>query len=142
MPRRNKGCSSVKVILIRRMISDQAAYIDIAKNWFTLDDLADIYQRKIGYGKIGGKAAGMLLAGRIVSEVANEQVRASIQIPESYFLGSDVVYLFMAMNGLMHWNDQKYKPEPQIRQANINRSRLNSKGGNSPQKSCESCRKS
>ena len=25
------------------------------------------------------------------------------------------MYLFMAMNGLMYWNDQKYKPEDQIR---------------------------
>jgi hypothetical protein len=105
----------LKTILIRRMISDQPAYINIAKDWFTIADLADIYQRKIGYGKIGGKAAGMLLAARILNEVADDQVRASIQIPISYFLGSDVVYLFMAMNGLMHWNDQKYKPEAQIR---------------------------
>ncbi len=105
----------VKVILIRRMISDQLAYIDIAKDWFTVTDLADIYQHKIGNGKIGGKAAGMLLAARILNEVADDQVRSSIQIPESYFLGSDVVYLFMAMNGLMHWNDQKYKAEAQIR---------------------------
>jgi len=105
----------VKVVLIRRMISDQLAYINIAKEWFTITDLADIYQRKIGYGKIGGKAAGMLLASRILNEVADEQVRNAIKIPESYFLGSDGVYLFMAMNGLMHWNVQKYKPEAQIR---------------------------
>ncbi|MBP1693416.1 MAG: hypothetical protein H6Q37_1299 [Chloroflexi bacterium] len=105
----------VKVVLIRRMISDQLAYINIAKEWFTISDLWDLYQRKIGYGKIGGKAAGMLLAARILTEVADDQVRNAIQIPESYFLGSDVVYLFMAMNGLMHWNVQKYKPETQIR---------------------------
>lgn len=106
----------VKVVLIRRMISDQLAYINIAKDWFTINDLAEIYQHKIGNGKIGGKAAGMLLAARILNEVADEAICHALQIPESYFLGSDVVYLFMAMNGLMHWNDQKYKPESQIRQ--------------------------
>ena len=42
-------------------------------------------------------------------------IRACLHIPESYFLGSDVMYIFMAMNGLMHWNDQKYKTEEQIR---------------------------
>jgi hypothetical protein len=105
----------IKVTLIRRMISDQLTYINIAKDWFTFSDLADIYHHKIGYGKIGGKAAGMLLAARILNEVASEADRACIRVPESFFLGSDVVYVFMAMNGLMHWNNQKYKPEEQIR---------------------------
>jgi len=105
----------LKVILIRRIISDQLAYINIAKEWLTIDDLEEIHRRKIGYGRVGGKAAGMILAARILAEAADESVRACIRIPESYFLGSDVIYIFMAMNGLMHWNSQKYKPEEQIR---------------------------
>jgi hypothetical protein len=104
----------LKVALIRRLISDQLAYIQIAKEWFSIADLADIQQRKIGHGKIGGKAAGMLLAARILNEVADEETRACLRVPESYYIGSDVIYLFMAMNGLMHWSDQKYKPEEQI----------------------------
>jgi hypothetical protein len=105
----------LKVILIRRIISDQLAYIDIAKRWFSVSDIADIYQRRIGDGRIGGKSAGMLLAARILNEVADDEVRACFQIPNSYFLGSDLIYIFMAMNGLMYWNDQKHKPEDQIR---------------------------
>ncbi len=46
-----------KVVLIRTLISDQLRYINIAKEWFTAADLADIRQRKIGFGRIGGKAA-------------------------------------------------------------------------------------
>ncbi len=105
----------LKVVLIRKIISDQLGYIDIAKDWFTIADLADIWHRRIGLGKIGGKAAGLLLAACILNRVADEAVKAHLFIPESYFLGSDVIYLFMAMNGLMHWNDQKYKSEEQIR---------------------------
>jgi hypothetical protein len=104
----------LKVTLIRRLISDQLNYINIAKQWFTVADLADIYQHRLGFGRIGGKSAGMLLAGRILNEVADEALKACVQIPESFFLGSDLMYIFMAMNGLMHWNDQKYKPEDQI----------------------------
>jgi hypothetical protein len=106
----------LKVILIRRMISDQLAYIDIAKRWFTIADMASILEHKIGDGRIGGKSAGMLLAARILNQVADQELLAHIKIPESYFLGSDLIYIFMAMNGLMYWNDQKYKPEDQIRQ--------------------------
>jgi hypothetical protein len=111
----NRQLQEAKVVLIRRMISDQLTYINIAKEWFTIGDLAEIQKRKIGHGKIGGKAAGMMLATRILNEVADEDVQSCIRIPESYFLGSDLIYLFMAMNGLMHWNDQKYKPEDRIR---------------------------
>jgi hypothetical protein len=102
------------VVLIRRMISDQLAYINIAKKWFGAADLLEIQRRKIGYGKIGGKAAGMLLAARILSEVADDDIRLNLRIPESYFLGSDVMYNFMQVNGLIQWGDQKYKPVDQI----------------------------
>ena len=105
----------IKVVLIRTMISDHLAYLKLARRWFTVKDLEEIRQRKIGYGKIGGKAAGMMLAYRILMEMAPEEIRHHIQLPSSYFLASDVFYTFMSNNGLFHWNDQKYKPEAQIR---------------------------
>ncbi len=105
----------IKVVLIRTMISDQLAYLNIARKWFTVDDLKDIRFRKIGYGKIGGKSAGMLLAYRILNEVAPPEVRAAIRTPVSYFLASDLFYTFMAANNLIHWSDQKYKSEAQMR---------------------------
>ncbi len=105
----------IKVVLIRTMISDQLAYIKIARRWFTIADLEEIRKRKIGYGKIGGKSAGMLLAYRILREVASPGLRASLRIPVSYYLASDVFYSFLATNGLVHWSDQKYKPEAQMR---------------------------
>jgi len=103
------------VVLIRTMISDQLAYVKIAKDWFTIADLNEIRTHKIGQGKIGGKAAGMLLAARILKEVGDEDVRANLRLPESYFVGADLTYTFMALNGLMQWGDQKYKLEEQIR---------------------------
>jgi Pyruvate phosphate dikinase, AMP/ATP-binding domain len=119
IPREARGAlehhlTELKVVLIRRLISDQLAYINIAKKWFKVKDLAEIYRRKIGLGRIGGKAAGMMLAANILSEMGDDALRASVYVPESYFLGSDVMYIFMAMNGLTYWNDQKYKPEEQI----------------------------
>ena len=105
----------IKVVLIRSMISDQLAYINIAKDWFTLNDLLAIRRHKIGKGKVGGKAAGMLLALRILQGVAKNDIVRNVKIPESYFLGADVMYAFMAANGMMHWADQKYKDIEQIR---------------------------
>jgi len=105
----------IKVVLIRSIISDQLAYINIAKEWFSLDDLLEIRRNKIGKGKVGGKAAGMLLGLRILQGVAEKEIVQNVSIPESYFLGADVMYAVMANNGMMHWADQKYKEEDQIR---------------------------
>ncbi len=103
-----------KVVLIRNLISDQLRYINIAKEWFTLSDLSEIRRRKIGSGRIGGKAAGMLLAARILKESASEELRSSLHTPQSFFIGSDEIYTFMSINNLVHWNDQKYKVEEQM----------------------------
>jgi len=105
----------IKVVLIRTLISDHLAYVNIAREWFTISDLNEIRKRKIGGGKIGGKSAGMLLAVRILNSVGSEELRRMITIPESYFLGADVTYRFMSLNNLEHWGDQKYKTEDQIR---------------------------
>ena len=104
----------IKVVLIRTLISDQLAYVKIAKDWFTIADLNEIRAHKIGQGKVGGKSAGMLLARRILIEEGDDEIRACLSLPESYYLGADVTYIFMALNGLMPWNDQKYKLEEQI----------------------------
>jgi hypothetical protein len=105
----------LKVVLIRNMISDQLRYINIAREWFTAMDLADIRRHMIGSGRIGGKAAGMLLAACILKQVADEPLRSSIITPESWYLGSDFFYTFISINNLVHWNDQKYKDEEEMR---------------------------
>ena len=103
-----------KVVLIRTMISDQLPYVNIAKRWFTIPDLAEIRTRKIGAGRIGGKAAGMLLAHRILMNELPEELQSSINKPEYYFIGSNEMYSFFAMNDLETWNDQKYKSEERM----------------------------
>ncbi|MGD1991804.1 MAG: PEP/pyruvate-binding domain-containing protein [Anaerolineae bacterium] len=105
------------VVLIRGMISDQLAFVGVAREHFDIFDLKEIYRRRIGRGKIGGKSAGMMLAHRILQQ---EEVKdalgdqGQIAIPDSYFLGADVFYDFMAHNGLFRFSDQKYKDREEI----------------------------
>ncbi len=105
----------IQVVLIRTLISDQLTYVSLAREWLSIEDLDEIRKRKIGPGKIGGKAAGMFLAYRILQRRAPEELRPFIRIPESYYLGADVMYAFMVHNDLMKWADQKYKTEEEIR---------------------------
>lgn len=106
--------SEIKAVLIRTLISDQLGYVKIARRWFRIQDLDEIRKRKIGGGKIGGKAAGMLLAARILSEVGDEDIRQNIRLPLSYYIGANVMYDFFSLNHLTCWMDQKYKSDEEI----------------------------
>lgn len=128
----------IRVGLIRHLISDQLEFIAIAKKHLRIRDFEDIIGRIIGaetgLGRIGGKAAGMFLASRILlgprvrpyaepaqpSEASpaiafTSQSEPSIVIPESYYLRSDVIEDFIAFNGLGQYQNQKYKTPEEIR---------------------------
>jgi hypothetical protein len=101
----------IDVVLIKTMISDQLAFVRVAKQWFTADDFRYIRSRRIGSGKIGGKAAGMLLAYKILQHAA-PSIAEHTNVPESYFIGADVFYDFLSLNKLQY--NQKYKTSDQI----------------------------
>jgi len=107
------------VVLIKGMISDQLDFVRVAREHFTLQDLREIYDRRIGRGKIGGKAAGMLLAYKIIQREAQRHgidVTRFITIPDSYFIASDAFYDFHASNNLFPYMNQKYKSHERMRE--------------------------
>ncbi len=108
----------IKVVLIKRMISDQLPYIGVAKRIFSIADLRYIYERRIGAGKIGGKSAGVMLAWRILQQNLGDGIESHqyVGVPDSYFIGTEVIYEFRLMNGLDHFMNQKYRPLAEIRE--------------------------
>ncbi|MCA9969687.1 MAG: PEP/pyruvate-binding domain-containing protein [Anaerolineales bacterium] len=120
-PEREKArhhLQEIKVVLIKRMISDQLPFIAVAKHVFTVGDLRRIYQRLIGTGKIGGKAAGMVLAWRILQQrdpKVGADISSQVEIPDSWFIGSEVIYEFRLANKLDNYMNQKYRPLDEIR---------------------------
>ncbi len=106
------------VVLIKGMISDQLQFVGVAKQLFTIDDLKEIRRRRIGRGKIGGKAAGMLLARKILQLVNGEDdvdICPHVKIPDSYFIGADVFYDFLLINDLVSHMNLKYKTPEEIK---------------------------
>ena len=59
--------AALKQELSRMMIGSHPEFSRLVDAYLTLDDLFAIRERLIGSGRIGGKAAGMLLARRILA---------------------------------------------------------------------------
>ncbi|MEZ4595250.1 MAG: PEP/pyruvate-binding domain-containing protein, partial [Chloroflexota bacterium] len=101
----------IKVVLIKRLLSDQLAFIRVAKHIFSIKDLNWIYERLIGGGKIGGKSGGMLLAWHILERPNHDigpDLSNHVTIPDTYFIGSEIIYEFLLQNKMERYVNQKY----------------------------------
>ena len=107
-----------KVVLIKVLISDDLEFVRVAKEYLSLEDLHWIHNHRVGRGKIGGKAAGLVLAWTILNQTLSRFSDGSdpvrLAIPETYFVGADVSYEFMQANHLVHYLNQKYKSIDEI----------------------------
>ena len=92
---------ALKNELTRFILGDQAAFSELTQKHITLDDLLAIRERLIGTGRIGGKAAGMLLARRILRDWRGDVDFSTVLEPhDSFYIGSDVFFTFLVNNGL------------------------------------------
>jgi hypothetical protein len=83
------------------MIGNHKKLIQLADRYLTLDDLLRVRDRLIGSGRIGGKAAGMLLARSVL--LADKGQIDFLQVLEehdSFHIGSDVFFTFLVGNDL------------------------------------------
>ncbi len=108
-----------RVALIRNFISDHLEFIGIAKNYLAITDINRVASRIIdmerGQGRIGGKAGGMVLAERILASFDDLHAEWPVHTPESWFLRSDILGVFLELNRLNEFQSQKYKSIDEIR---------------------------
>lgn len=84
--------------LCRMLIGREKRLKDLVKSQFTTSDFLQIKERMVGSGSIGGKAAGMLLARKIIAN--NKKDLANFIEPhDSFYIGSDVFYTYLVQNG-------------------------------------------
>ncbi|MFT5316266.1 MAG: pyruvate,water dikinase, partial [Candidatus Krumholzibacteriia bacterium] len=111
---------SLRVSLIQRFLTEQLDYINIAKEVVKITDFHAILDQIImptgSYGKLGGKAAGLLLARWILEqpEVAKLGLEG-IRIPRTWSIISDAIMDFIRVNDLEDVMDQKFKDVSQVR---------------------------
>ncbi|ADR19883.1 PEP/pyruvate-binding domain-containing protein [Calditerrivibrio nitroreducens] len=80
------------------MISRDYRILSLYKKYFRIEDLIQIKERLIGTGFIGGKAAGMLLARKILENHCSKWSEIS-EPHDSFYIGSDVYYEYIIHNG-------------------------------------------
>jgi len=112
----------MRVALVRHFLSDRLEFIGVAKQFLAVEDTLPIVTRAIGprrgIGRVGGKAAGMVLANKIVREHFRKKGKKPpipMEMAESYYLRSDLFQAFIEQNDLMSYYDFKYKPISEIR---------------------------
>jgi pyruvate,water dikinase len=110
----------VSVSLARRLLSSQVQYLRVAKDVFDLGDFRDLLLRTIspneGYGKVGGKAAGLLLAQQVLRRhAAADADLAAIRTPRSWYVSSDGLRQFVYANQLEDVFAHKYRPIEEVR---------------------------
>ncbi|MDH7515401.1 MAG: PEP/pyruvate-binding domain-containing protein [Bacteroidota bacterium] len=110
----------LRVSLIRRLLSEDLDFINIAKAFIDIQDFHDLLQRVIyaqrSHGKLGGKSTGLYLASQILRKNTDrEPLLRNIRIPKSWYIASDVILNFIHYNNLEEVFNQKYLDIDQIR---------------------------
>ncbi len=87
--------------LTRMLLGTDEKILHLADRFLSLDALLHIRRRVVGTGRIGGKAAGMILARAIVRQQCDDVASAFPLLDEDAFhVGSDVFYAFLVHNDL------------------------------------------
>ena len=119
-----------RVSLIRHLISPQLQFIRVAKRYLAIRDFQPILDRSVGptngMGKVGGKAAGMLLGYLILTSKEGRRggepqagdyhgpFHVPIKTPETWYLRTDLFEEYLDLNGLGGYRNQKYKSVEEI----------------------------
>lgn len=107
--------------LIRRVLSDQPWFIEVAKGYININDFSGFMHRVIfpagSHGKLGGKSSGLFLAMQILNQSRRDQdLLKIVKTPKTWYLTSDAIFYFIGYNNLEDIIEQKYKDLVQVRQ--------------------------
>ncbi len=111
---------NVRVALIRRFLTDNLKFIGIAKRHLSIYDFGKLLSHVAGpaqgSGKMGGKAAGLILASRILKREGKGKAQVeSIRTPRTWYITSDGIYNFLRHNSLEDLWSLKFSPLEEVR---------------------------
>ncbi len=110
-----------RAALVRRFLTDQLDFISVAKRYIRVLDFGEVLDHILPtdgrYGRLGGKAAGLILANSILQEARRKgRLKVDHKIPISYFLPSNGILEFIEHNELDEVINVKYKTPEEVRE--------------------------
>ena len=110
----------LRAALVRRFLTDQLEFVNIAKEYLTVADFHELCQHIVypprSHGRLGGKAAGLYLASKVVARSPEyKDVLGDIRIPRSWHIPSDGILDFIHHNDLEDVYNRKYTDPDRVR---------------------------
>jgi len=110
-----------RAALVRRLLTDHLDFIAVAKRFVRVSDFGWVLDRIVPtygqQGRLGGKAAGLVLAHSILKQAQFDgRFDTEYRIPRSYFLPSNGILEFIEYNNLEEIINVKYKDLEEVRQ--------------------------
>ncbi len=102
----------IRVALIRRFLTLNLSFINIARKYITVRDFSELVKNIIGpaqgSGRLGGKSSGILLAYKILESASNKYPELKIKVPRSWYITSDSLHEFIQYNAMEEFANLKY----------------------------------
>jgi pyruvate, water dikinase len=110
----------LRAALVRRFLTDQLEFVNTAKEYLTVADFHELCQHIVypprSHGRLGGKAAGLFLASRVVAcSPEYKETLGEIRLPRSWYIPSDGILDFIHHNDLEDVYSRKYVDPDRVR---------------------------
>ena len=110
----------LRAALVRRFLTDQLEFVNIAKEYIDVSDFHELCQRIVypprSHGRLGGKSAGLYLASRVVARSPEyKDLLGEIRLPRSWHIPSDGILDFIHHNDLEDVYNRKYVDPDRVR---------------------------
>jgi hypothetical protein len=112
---------TLSAALIRRLFSDEPAYLNVAKDFVGLQNVYELVNHIIyplhGHGKLGGKSAGLFLAQQLLHDAGeNIELLRDVKVPRTWYVSSNSLLEFLNYNNLRDLYFRKYMDIEHVRQ--------------------------
>jgi pyruvate,water dikinase len=112
--------AGLRASLTRRFLNDQPGFVNTAREYLEVADFHDLAQRIVyparSQGRLGGKAAGLFLACKVVARSPRHaDLLGDIRVPRSWYVPSDGLSEFMQHNELNDVLNRKYDDPDRVR---------------------------
>ena len=105
--------------LARRFLTEQLDFVNAAKESLRIVDFHELTQRIVfsgaSRGRVGGKAAGLFLASKVIARSARAEEIGDVRIPRGWYIPSDGLFDFLHYNDLGEVLNRKYDDLDRVR---------------------------